>query len=156
MDYEMEELFPIVSRLSKKYTHNESTSVTYERAQELLVAVLYCLEECYQEQGVVPVRKAMSAEEQYQAGVRLLTQKVTEIASIFNVLSERFEDFGVCCLHDTVQKGIPKFLERYDVQFCPQDTILTLDYGLEQVYGGGCRLCVSLCDTKRTTVLAKI
>ncbi len=44
MDYEMDELFPIISRLSKKYTHNESTSVTYERAQELLAAVLYCLE----------------------------------------------------------------------------------------------------------------
>lgn len=128
MDYEMEELFPIVSMLAKKYTHNESTSVTYERAQELLAAVLYCLEECRQEAGVVSVQKAMSAKEQYQAGVRLLTQKVTEIANIFNALSEQFEDFGVCCLHDTVRKGIPQFLERYDVQFCPQDTILTLDY----------------------------
>ncbi len=39
MDYEMEELFPIVSMLAKKYTHNESTSVTYERAQELLGGV---------------------------------------------------------------------------------------------------------------------
>lgn len=113
MDYEMEELFPIVSMLAKKYTHNESTSVTYERAQELLAAVLYCLEECHQEPGVVPVQKAMSAKEQYQAGVRLLTQKVTEIANILNALSEQFEDFGVCCLYDTVRKGIPKFLERY-------------------------------------------
>lgn len=148
MDYEMEELFPIVSMLAKKYTHNESTSVTYERAQALLAAVLYCMEECCQEPGVVPVRNAMSAEEQYQAGVRLLTQKVTEITGIFNTLSEQFEDFGVCCLHDTVQKGIPQFLERYDVRFCPQDTILTLDYpvltdcgkytGADAVY---CYLC---------------
>ncbi len=127
MDFEMEELLPIVSELAKKYTHCESTSVTYEQAQILMEAVLYCLEECRREAGALPVQKAVSAREQYQAGVMLVTQKVTEIAKRFNALSEGFEDFGVRCLRDTVQ-GIPLFLERYDVRLCPQDTILTLDY----------------------------
>ena len=53
-----------------------------------------------------------------------------DIRTIFNEISFWFEDFGVTCLHDTVQKGIPQFLKWYDIKFCPQNTILTLDYPL--------------------------
>ena len=42
MDYEMEELVPIVGKLAEKYTANESTSITYEKAEQLMGAVLYC------------------------------------------------------------------------------------------------------------------
>lgn len=52
------------------------------------------------------------------------------IRKIFNEVSFQFEDFGVKCLYDTVQKGIPEFLKWYDIKFCPQNTILTLDYPL--------------------------
>ena len=45
MHYEMEELVPIVGRLAQKYTANESTSVTYEKAEQLMEAVLYCIHE---------------------------------------------------------------------------------------------------------------
>ena len=34
------------------------------------------------------------------------------------------------CLYDTFVKGIPEFFKWYDVQFEPQNTILTLDYPL--------------------------
>lgn len=45
MDYQMEELLPIVSELAQKYTGYESTSITYEKAQSLMEAVLFCLSE---------------------------------------------------------------------------------------------------------------
>lgn len=128
MDYEMEELILIVSELAQKYTGYESTSVTYERAQALMEAVLYCLEECRRSSLNMPVYQGLSAREQYYAGLELLTKKVIKIKERFNELSLTFEDFGVRCLHDTMQKGIPLFLERYDVKFSPQETILTLDY----------------------------
>ena len=35
MRYEMEELVPIVAKLAKRYTSGESTSITYEKAQQL-------------------------------------------------------------------------------------------------------------------------
>ena len=40
MDYEMEELVPIVGKLAEKYTAHESTSITYEKAEQLMEAVL--------------------------------------------------------------------------------------------------------------------
>ena len=43
MDYQMEELLPIVSELAQKYAGFESTSITYEKAQSLMEAVIFCL-----------------------------------------------------------------------------------------------------------------
>lgn len=45
MGYEIEELVPIVGKLAEKYTSKESTSITYEKAQQLMEAVLYCIHE---------------------------------------------------------------------------------------------------------------
>ena len=39
--YDMEELMPIVARLTEEFTSGESTSVTYERARSLMEAVIY-------------------------------------------------------------------------------------------------------------------
>ena len=43
MEYEIEELVPIVATLAEKYTSKESSSITYEKAQQLMEAVLYCI-----------------------------------------------------------------------------------------------------------------
>ncbi len=43
--YTMEELVPIVGRLAEKYCAGESSSVTYEKAEQLMGAVLYCIRE---------------------------------------------------------------------------------------------------------------
>ena len=130
MDYKMEELLPIVSALAQKYTGCESTSVTYEKAQTLMEAVLYCLDEYRRSCTDSLVHADISVKEQYRIGTELVWEKVQNIRKIFNELSFRFEDFGVRCLYDTVQNGIPHFLKWYDVKFCPQNTILTLDYPL--------------------------
>lgn len=130
MDYQMEELLPIVSELAQKYTGYESTSITYEKAQSLMEAVLFCLSEYNSSVKDSLVQKDISVKEQYNIGVKLLSEKVENIRKIFNEISFQFEDFGVKCLYDTVQKGIPQFLKWYDTKFCPQNTILTLDYPL--------------------------
>lgn len=130
MEYQMEELLAIVSELAQKYTGCESTSVTYEKAQSLMESVLYCLNEYNNSNTGSLVSADISVKEQYHRGLNLLYQKVEQIRNIFNEISYNFEDFGVKCLYDTVQKGIPQFLKWYDIKFCPQNTILTLDYPL--------------------------
>lgn len=130
MDYEMDELLPIVSELAQKYTGYESTSVTYEKAQSLMEAVLFCLSEYNNSCADGLVNKDISVREQYNIGAKLLFEKVEDISKIFNEISPQFEDFGVKCLYDTVQKGIPHFLKWYDIKYCPQNTIVTLDYPL--------------------------
>lgn len=41
----MEELLPVVAKLAERYTAGESTSVAYEKAEQLMGAVLYCIRE---------------------------------------------------------------------------------------------------------------
>lgn len=130
MDYQMEELLPIVSDLAQKYGGYESTSITYEKAQMLMGAVIYCLEEFNSTHTNSLVKKSIPIKEQYDIGVKLVCEKAMNIQRIFNELSVYFENYGVKCLYDTVQKGIPQFLKWYDVKYNPQNTILSFDYPL--------------------------
>jgi hypothetical protein len=45
MNYEISELIPIVAELTDLYTSKESTSITYEKANQLMEAVLFCIQE---------------------------------------------------------------------------------------------------------------
>ncbi len=84
MNYKMEELLPVVSQLALKYGGGESTSMTYEKAQTLMEAVLYCLHEydssC--ENGLID--KNISVKEQYKIGAEIVLKKAEEIKKIFN------------------------------------------------------------------------
>lgn len=84
MDYQMEELLPIVSELAQKYAGYESTSITYEKAQSLMEAVLFCLNEyntSYMNTTSL-VHKDIPVTEQYNIGVKLLYEKVENIRKI--------------------------------------------------------------------------
>lgn len=41
----LDEIIPIVAKLTERYTAGDSTSVTYEKAEQLMGAVLYCIRE---------------------------------------------------------------------------------------------------------------
>ena len=128
--YEMEELVPLVAELAQKYTGFESTSVTYEKAEQLMEAVLYCICEAKagKEGKELQGSDGLSARAAYEAGYYLVEQKVQKTLSLYNEMMQRFCDYGNRCLHDTVIKGMPEFFKWYDIRFAPQEEILTLDY----------------------------
>lgn len=129
MRYEMEELVPIVGELAKKYTAYESTSITYEKAEQFMEAVLYCINELEQaESNSVILPGNMSAERAYELGVQCVEQKVKRALERYNETLTRFHDYGNRYLYDTFVNGLPEFFKWYDVRFEPQNTILTLDY----------------------------
>lgn len=128
MEYRVEELMLIVSKLARKYAGFENTSISYEKAQMLMEAVIYCLEAYENHASDAVSRRDISLQEQYAIGVELVLERTGRIRDLFNELSPSFEAYGVKCLEDTVRKGIPEFLKWYDATFCPQDTLLTLDY----------------------------
>ena len=128
MEYKVEELLPIVSKMARKYAGFENTSISYEKAQMLMEAVIYCLDAYGNYTSDKVSRRDISVEEQYAIGAELVLERTGRIREMFNELSTSFEAYGVKCLEDTVRKGIPEFLKWYDAKFCPQDTLLTLDY----------------------------
>ena len=125
----MEELLPIVGRLVEKYTGFESTSVTYEKAEQLMEAVLYCIHEAEQSgQEALMTAQRLSAGQAYETGAAMVEQKVKEAVAMYNELLAEFHSYGCRNLYDTVVKGLPGFFQWYDIKFEPQNTIVTLDY----------------------------
>ena len=131
MDYEMEELVPIVGKLAEKYTSHESTSITYEKAEQLMGADLYCIHELWESSGNAPsLNKKLSAQRAYEMGAAYVREKTGKALDLYNRILPEFCHYENKCLYDTFVKGIPEFFKWYDIQFEPQNTILTLDYPL--------------------------
>lgn len=137
--YEMDSLIPIVAKLAEKYTGGESTSISYERAEQLMEAVLYCIRQGQQEgERKLPAGELPLAQAAYETGVRCVEQKVKVTLQLYNQLAADFKWYGNQCLYDTFVNGMPEFFKWYDVQFAPQETILTLDYPIQKDLSGFC------------------
>lgn len=129
MDYKIEELVPIVGTLAGKYTAYESTSITYEQAEQLMEAVLYCIRESeqYQEGSMIPAA-GIPARKAYETGLAYVEEKTRKALALYDSTLTEFYDYGNRCLYDTFVSGLPKFFARYDIRFAPQDTIILLNY----------------------------
>lgn len=129
MRYEMEELVPIVGKLAEKYTSHESTSVTYEKAEQFMGAVLYCIDETvrYGHDSVISTKR-LPAQRAYEIGLAYVEEKAKKALKLYNEVLPEFSHYGNRCLYDTFVNGLPEFFKWYDIQFEPQNTILTLDY----------------------------
>lgn len=128
MNYELEELLPIVGRLAERYTGTDSTSVSYEKAEQLMEAVLYCMQEAELESSQAAAAQGTSARQMYEAGKAAVERKVKRALELYHKLLPEFSDYGSPYLADTVLKGMPEFFRWYNMEFEPQNTILTLDY----------------------------
>lgn len=132
MSFETEELIPIVAELADQYTGKESTSITYEKARQLMEAVLYCIHEY--EADAEKRRELLSMDEKavakkvYSLGYETVLKKVKETQILYNKIIPDFKYYENWCYHDTFVKGIPSFFMYYDPRFQPQNHILTLDY----------------------------
>lgn len=125
--YSLEDLLPIVAKLTRKYTSAESTSITYERANQLMEAVLYCIKEC--ERGNILVGKdGIFASEAYQLGYKKVLEKVKRAKENYNEMVLNFCSYGNENYYDTVIKALPAFFRYYDICFAPQENIITMDY----------------------------
>ena len=125
--YEMEELLPIVAELADKYTSKESTSVSYEKANQLMEAVLYCIHQCEDREGLLS-KRGLPAREAYRLGCERLLKKVKKVQEAYNEMVVDFCAYGNENYQDTVIRGIYGFFRYYDALFAPQETIITMDY----------------------------
>lgn len=128
MNYEMEELLPVVKKLTDKYTSKESTSVSYEVAKQLMEAILYCIHEFDSISGNLPAGDKPDGETAYQEGSRIVFEKVEHAKRIYHRMLRNFSDYGCRNYRDTIVDGMPAFFINYDYRFNPQDHVLTLDY----------------------------
>lgn len=128
MNFEMDELVPIVAKLAEGYTSKESTSITYDRAQQLMEAVIYSINEGEQSDFSLVQNDKVSPEKMYAIGAKCVEEKTKDALKKYNEIMTHFSSYGNMCLYDTVVRGLPEFFKWYDCRYEPQNTILTLDY----------------------------
>ena len=150
MEYQLEELLPLTARLAEKYTSKESSSVTYETAQMLMEAVLYCVRECRDTSEYTLVSEhTVKAEDAYRIGYDRVVEKTRKAKEIYDKLIKDFCDYGCSNYRETILKGMPAFFIAYDARFRPQDHLLTLDYPTVNIHREMCGIDVIyqyLCD----------
>ena len=129
MDYELEELVPVVGKLAEKYTANESTSLTYKKAEQLMGAVLYCIREAesFAQTSVVPL-EGLPPQKAYEIGLAYVGEKVKKAWGLYQEILPQFSHYGNTCLNHILARGLPEFFKWYDIRMEPQNTILELGY----------------------------
>lgn len=139
MELEIDKLLPLVNALSKKYTKNESSSISYHTAGILMEAVIYTINEAMWLDAEYEMSDHIKSEEitigadlDYEAlyiqGKKSIQDKLVVIKQTFENMVSDFDDYDCKNYRDTILKGIPEFLIHYDAIFEPQNHILTLDY----------------------------
>lgn len=138
-DYPLKELMPIVAKLAEGYVSKESTSIPYEKAEQLIDAVLYCIHEITSAnknqtsdmellQPFFENNQNITIEDMYINGYKIVIEKVKNTQLLFNEMISSFNSYGNENYQDTVTRAIPGFFRLYDVRFAPQDTVITMDY----------------------------
>ena len=143
MNYDLGELLILVKELSDIYTSKESTSITYEMAQQLMDAVIYCIHEnevisadALTDELISRHINKMTAREAYDKGYRLVVDRVKRANELYNKFIINFTDYNNRAYYDTVVEGIPEFFKWYDPRLNPMDHIILADYNvLEDIYG---------------------
>lgn len=137
LEYEMEELVPIVAKLTEQYTSKESSSIRFETARQLMEAAIYCIHHSEyivdnneKSSADVMVNRArhLSAKEAYGRGYHILVEKVKRLNVKYSSLLSYFNSYRNQAYYDTIVKGMPAFFLYYDAKFAPQNHILTLDF----------------------------
>ncbi|BBF42257.1 hypothetical protein lbkm_0939 [Lachnospiraceae bacterium KM106-2] len=118
----------LLQKVTRKYTSGESTSISYESANQLMEGILYCINE-YDSSNISEVAAPdLTLESVYEEGYRLVVKKTKEARKIQESLMLDFRSFGNEAYEDTVIKGMQQFFLYYDARFRPMDHLLTLDY----------------------------
>ena len=127
-NYTMEDLIPIVGRLADEFTSKESSSVTYERARQLMEAVIYCISHVEMGEHTLAASNILTAEDAYHYGFDAVVEKVKAAQRKYNELMKFFDHYENQNYQDTVEKALPGFFLYYDVKYAPTENIITMDY----------------------------
>ncbi len=134
MNYKIEDLYVLVKMLSEKYTGKSSTSITYEVAQQLMGAIIYCINEynnsshTSNKSELIDQSIQTSAREAYDIGYNMVIDKIKDAHNIYNNLILDFNHYDNVAYKETIVDGIPEFFKWYDPKLNPQNNIILYDY----------------------------
>jgi len=129
MLYPMEDLYPILRDLGKKFTGHDSTSISYDDMQQLMGAVIYTINETNPEEETL--RQELTAAEAYALGQKEIKRKKETVDTICKSITEKgCYHYGIQCVRDTLNSIINynKYFDWDAIRFEPQRPVDFLTY----------------------------
>jgi hypothetical protein len=124
----------ILRDIIMRYTKGESSSVTTETAEKLLVSIYYSIDACTKSisdpEEAIDLIKKKSIKEIYDDGIEIVTDCVKEAKKLYEEVAQNKLDVSNESYNSTIDEAIPDFFKKYGVVFNAQGTMADMDYPL--------------------------
>lgn len=128
------ELGKLLKSIIMKYTRGESSSVTTETAEKLLIAIWYTIDTYLftfdSIEDSIESIKNESLEKMYNEGKLILQDKFENTRKLYEKTIENKLDIEIIAYNDTLLDGMEAFFINYDIEFEPHEAPGSIDYPL--------------------------
>lgn len=133
--YEVQiQLMQILKESIRRYTREESSSISSDVAEEILTSILYAVDAFLFQLGdpenAINFVKKNNMEITYEQGVKIVKDCLEETSALFKEIRNNKLDVAVDSYNITIDESIPLFLKKYEVVFDAHNTMASIDYPL--------------------------
>ncbi|WP_277679339.1 DUF6179 domain-containing protein [Gracilibacillus dipsosauri] len=128
------EIMQILQQLIRKHTQGESTSVTSDKAQGIMVSLMYAMDaytlHFNEPEEAISHLNTDSVKKIHEKGLELLSQYFEQSKQLYQEVVEMQLDVPVDAYNMTIDESLPVFMNHYDIVFEAQNTMASIDYPL--------------------------
>lgn len=126
------ELMMILVDKYKKYTINDHSSITVEKAQQLMNSILYCINGYLKslDKGLVSASEHYNAIDLYEKGLETEKANLSNAKKLLMYVKSNTLNIDNYYYQDTILKGIDLFFRSYDILYAANETPGSIDYPL--------------------------
>ncbi|MMZ57368.1 hypothetical protein D1872_192990 [compost metagenome] len=128
------EIMQVLQQFIRQYTQGESTSVTSETAEGIMVSLMYAMD-AYAlhfknpEEAIVHLNFE-SIKDIHAKGVELLRHYFEDAKQLYQEVKKMRLDVPVDAYNMTIDESLPVFMNHYNIIFEAQNTMASIDYPL--------------------------
>lgn len=128
----MIELSILLQKIAIKYTMKESSSISIEKAQQLMFSIIYSINIFLEEQNknLSLVTNKTDAEFLYNNGLKVIRKKVNKAKDIYDKIKQNIYEVDNFSYNETIYDGINNFFINYDICYASHETPGMIDYQL--------------------------
>lgn len=127
-------IMQVLQQLIRRYTQGESTSVTSETAEGIMVSLMYALDayalHFKKPEEALTHLKSESVRDLHGQGVELLRQHFEDAKQLYREVKKMKLDVPVDAYQMTIDESLPVFMNHYNIIFEAHNTMASIDYPL--------------------------
>ncbi|MFB1052000.1 DUF6179 domain-containing protein [Paraliobacillus sp. JSM ZJ581] len=128
------EMMQVLQQLIQEYTQGESTSVSSDTAQGIMVSLKYALDayalHFKEPEDAIAQFSRDSVKEIHSEGIKLLWQYFEEAKQLYQEIKKKKLDVPVDAYNLSIDESLPVFMNNYNIIFEAQNTMASIDYPL--------------------------